>query len=78
MFNPLGFISKFIKSGNQKELDRINKIVKDINTLEEKFKNLTDEDFPKKTLEFQNRIKNGEKLDKILPDAFALVREASK
>ena len=78
MFNPLGFISKFIRSGNQKELDRISKIVKDINTLEEKFKNLTNEDFPKKTLEFKNRIKNGETLDKILTDAFALVREASK
>ena len=60
MFNPLGFISKFIKSGNQKELDRISKIVKDINALEEKFKNLTDGDFPKKTLEFEKRVKNGE------------------
>ena len=78
MFNPLGFISKFIKSGNQKELDRISKIVKDINALEEKFKNFTDGDFPKKTLEFEKRVKNGETLDKILPEAFALVREASK
>ncbi len=78
MFNPLGFISKFIKSGNQKELDKINKIVKNINSLEDKFKVLNDEDFPKKTLEFKDRIKNGEKLDHILPEAFALVREASK
>ena len=77
MFNPLGFISKFIKTGNKKELDRISKIVKNINTLEEKSKNLTTEDFPKKTLEFKNRLKNGETLDQILPDAFALVREAS-
>ena len=37
MFNPLGFISKFIKSTNQRELDRISKIVRKINTLEEKF-----------------------------------------
>ena len=78
MFNPLGFISKFIKSGNQKELDKINKIVKNINSLEDKFKVLNDEDFSKKTLEFKDRIKNGEKLDHILPEAFALVREASK
>ena len=78
MFNPLGFISKFIKSGNQKELDRISKIVKNINALEEKSESLTSEDFPKKTLEFKNRIKNGETLGQILPDAFALVREASK
>ncbi len=78
MFNPLNFISKFIKSGNQKELDRISKITKDINTLEEKFKNLSNEDFPKKTLEFKDRIKNNESLNQILPEAFALVREASK
>ena len=37
MFNPLNLISKFIKSGNQKELDRIGKIVRKINELEEKF-----------------------------------------
>ena len=78
MFNPLGFISKFIKSSNQKELDRVGKIVSKINLLEEKFIKLTNEDFPRKTLEFKNRIKNGEILDQILPESFALVREASK
>jgi len=78
MFNPLGFISKFIKSGNQKELDRIGKIVGKINSLEEKFIKLTNEDFPKKTQDFKEKIKNGEKLDQILPEAFALVREASR
>ena len=78
MFNPLSFISKFIKSGNQKELDRIAKIIEKINILEEKFKNFTIENFPEQTLEFKNRIKNGETLDQILPEAFALVREASK
>ena len=78
MFNPLGFISKFIKSGNQKELDRIGKIVSKINSLEEKFIKLTNEDFPKKTQDFREKIKNGEKLDQILPEAFALVREASR
>ena len=59
MFNPLSFISKFIRSGNQKELDKITIIVSNINTLEEKFKSLTNEEFPKKTLEFKNRIKRG-------------------
>ena len=77
MLNPLSFISKFIKSGNQKELDRIGKIVLNINALEEKYKNLDKYDFPKKTLELKDRIKKGEKLEQILPDAFALVREAS-
>ena len=38
MINPLNFISKFIKSSNQKELDRIGKIVKTINSLEDQFK----------------------------------------
>ena len=77
MFNPFGFISKFIKSGNKKELDRIGKIVIKINSLEEKFLELKSEDFPKKTQEFKERIKNGESLDQILPEAFAMVREAS-
>ncbi|MDC0046742.1 preprotein translocase subunit SecA [Candidatus Pelagibacter sp.] len=78
MFNPLNLISKFIKSSNQKELDRINKIVEKINLLEEKFINLVDSDFSKKTLEFKDLIKGGKSLDEIMPDAFALVREASK
>ena len=78
MLNPLSFISKFIKSGNQKELDRIYKIVENINLLEKNFKNLNDKDFPSKTKEFKNRLKNGENLNQILPDAFALVREASR
>ena len=78
MFNPLNLISKFIKSSNQKELDRIEKIVKNINSLENKFEKLNDVDFTNKTQEFKNQIKNGKTLDEILPEAFALVREASK
>ena len=78
MFNPLNLISKFIKSGNQKELDRISNIVTKINSLEDEYKNLDDLDFPKKTSNFKEQIKNGKKLDEILPEAFALVREASK
>ncbi len=77
MLNPLNFISKFIKSSNQRELDRIEKIVKEINSLENNIKNLRDSDFPKKTLEFKERIKKGDTLDQILPEAFSLVREAS-
>jgi preprotein translocase subunit SecA len=78
MFSPLNFISKFIKSGNQKELDRIGKIVSEINSLEDNFKKLTNKDFPNKTIDFKEKIKNGKTLDQILPEAFALVREASK
>ena len=78
MLNSLNFISKIFKSGNQRELDRINKIVTKINILEENVKNLEDSEFPKKTQEFKEKIKNGQSLDDVLPEAFALVREASK
>ncbi len=78
MFNPLNLITKFIKSSNQKELDRIGKIVEKINSQEKDFKNLNDEDFPKKTNELRNQLKDGKTLDDLLPEAFALVREAAK
>ena len=78
MLNPLNFLSKIIKSNNQKELDRLNKIVKEINDLEEQSINLEDKSFPLKTKEFVEQISNGISLEKILPEAFALVREASK
>ena len=71
MFNPLNLITKFIKSSNQKELDRIGKIVEKINLLEEKLINFADIDFPKKTIEFKNQIKDGKSLKEILPEAFA-------
>ena len=48
MLNPLSYISKFIKSTNQRELDRISKILDKINSLEENVKSLNDESFPKK------------------------------
>ena len=78
MFNPLNLLSKIIKSGNQKELDRISKIVNQINGLEKKFENIDNSDFPKKTSELISRLNDGEKINQILPEAFALVREASK
>ena len=53
MLNPISFISKFIKSSNQRELDRIAKIVNKINSLEKTVENLNDSDFPKKTTEFK-------------------------
>ena len=78
MLNPLKFITNFIKSSNEKELDRISKIISKINKLESFTKNLNDDDFPKKTQKFKEDIKNGKSLGEILPEAFALVREASK
>ena len=78
MLNPLKFLSNFIKPSNQRELDRIQKTVDLINSLEPKIKELTDQDFPKKTLTFKEKLKAGEKIDDLLPEAFALVREASR
>ncbi len=77
MLNPLNLIKKFIKSSNEKELERIKKIVSKINALEDNQKNLNDLDFPLKTKEFKEQLKNGKNIDDILPNAFALVREAS-
>ena len=77
MLNPLNFISKFIKSGNKKELDRIGKIVDEINLFEENIKKLNDKEFPEKTLKLKGEIQKGTSFEKILPEAFALVREAS-
>lgn len=53
MLNPIKFISKFIKSGNQNELDRISKIVEKVNSFESKVEKIADSDFPKKTLELK-------------------------
>jgi len=77
MLNPLNFLSKFIKSSNQKELDRIIKIVEKVNSFEDKIKILSNEDFPKKTLALKNQIAQGTDINILLPEAFALVREAS-
>ena len=78
MLNPLKFISGFIKSNNQRELDRINKMVKKINSEEEKFKNFDQEEFKNYTKSLIKDVSAGEHLDKLVPDAFSLVREASK
>ena len=78
MLNPLNLISKFIKTPNQKELDRLEKIVLKVNELEPKIVNLEDNDFLNKTIEFKERIKKGEIVDSLLPEVFACAREAAK
>ena len=78
MLNPLNFISKFIKSSNQKELDRIAKIVEKVNSYESVIKEMADEEFPQKTIKFKKEISKGKNINDFLPEAFALVREASK
>lgn len=62
---------------NAREVDRLRKIVDEINSFDSKTKKLKDEDFAKKTAEFKKRLEKGETLEDILPEAFALSREAS-
>ncbi len=78
MLNPLKIFSKLIKSRNQRDLDNLQKLVNAVNAFEDKVLKLRDDEFPKKTNELKNKLKNGDSLDSILPEAFALVREASK
>jgi len=69
-------LSRFIDL-NGRELSRIQKTVDKINELEPKYKKLKDSDFKKQTEAFKKQIKKGKSLEDILPDAFALVREAA-
>lgn len=69
---------KIFGSYSEREIKRIDSIVDSIEELEEKTSALDDRDLKDKTLEFKERLKKGEKLDDILPEAYAVVREASK
>ena len=60
MLNPLNFLSKIIKSSNQKELDKFKRISKKINGLEEEMGKLDDQSFPKKTKELIDKSLNDE------------------
>lgn len=71
-------LKKLFGSKNDRELKRMGKVVKLINELEPSFEALSDEELKGKTLEFRERLEQGEDLDKILPEAFAACREASK
>jgi preprotein translocase subunit SecA len=62
---------------NKREVDRLSKIVQKINAFEAKTKKLKDSDFSKKTEEFKKRLEKGEALEEILPEAYAVAREAS-
>ncbi len=73
-----GVIEKIFGSYSDKELKRIIPIVDKIESLEGEISPLSDEQLKDKTQEFKNRLENGETLDDILPEAFAVVREAGK
>ncbi len=72
----LNIISKFFDS-NDREIKSLQPIVDEINAFDDKFKKLKDSDFPKKTEEFKKRIEKGENIFLLLPEAFALAREAA-
>ena len=78
MLNPLNFINKIFKSSNQKELDKTTKIIEKINHYEDKILKLKDNEFSEKTSYLKKLLSNGKNLNDILPEAYALVREASK
>ena len=66
------------KTYSEKEVKRVKPIVEKINSLEPEVQKLSDDELRNKTVEFKDRLAKGETLDSILPEAFAVVREASK
>ena len=74
----MGLLDKFFGNANEKELKKYQSIIEKINQLESKFKDFSDEQIREKTKEFQERLKNSNNLDGILPEAFANCREAGR
>ncbi|MCI5836853.1 MAG: preprotein translocase subunit SecA [Veillonellaceae bacterium] len=74
----LGFLEKIFGSSQDGELKKMGKIVNEINGYEESLQNMSDASLAAKTAEFKRRLRDGETLDDILPEAFAVVREASR
>ena len=74
----MGFVSKLLSIGSDKELKRYQKVVEKINGLEPTYEKMDDEELAHQTELFRERYANGESLDSMLPEAFAVVREASK
>ena len=74
----MGIFSKIFASYSEKELKRAMPILDKINKLEESMKKLTDKELKNKTSEFKERIISGETLDDILPESYAVVREAAE
>ncbi len=73
-----GFLKAIFGSRNQRLIKRYRKNVEQINALEPSYEKLSDDDILQKTVEFKARFQKGETLNQLLPEAFALVREASK
>ncbi|GAC26124.1 preprotein translocase subunit SecA [Paraglaciecola mesophila KMM 241] len=76
MFSSI--LTKVFGSRNDRTLKKLNKITEQVNQLEAEYEALSDEQLKAKTGEFQKRLQDGEDTDNLLPEAFAVVREASK
>ncbi len=74
----MGILSKVIGTHSEREVKRVIPIVNKIEALEAEFEKLSDDQLKDKTKEFKKRLSEGETLDDILPEAYAVVREASK
>ena len=74
----MSILKKIFKSYSEKEVKRVMPIVEKINALEDEVSKLSDSELRAKTDYFKEQLKNGKTLDDILPEAFAVVREASK
>ena len=71
--------SKIFRNSNQQELDKIQNIIEAVNSKENEIKSLTESDFKEKTFNFKKNAQNGSlNLNQIIPESFALVREAAK
>ena len=70
-------LDKLLRAGEGKILKKLESFAKQINQLEPEFKNLTDDQLKNLTSSYKQRVKNGESLDDLLPEAFATVREAA-
>ena len=78
MLKSLNFLKNIFGSTNQRKVSALQPIVDQINALEHSLLTLSDSELKNKTLEFKQRLKNKETIDQIMPEAFAVVREASK
>lgn len=74
----LNLLKKLVGDSNEREIKKLYKVVEAINSLESETSALSDEQLASKTVEFKERLEKGESLDDILPEAFAVVREAGK
>jgi preprotein translocase subunit SecA len=74
----MSILSKIFGDANEKYVKNLQPIIERINSFEPEFENLSDEQIKGKTEEFKERLVKGETLDELLPEAFALVREAGK